>query len=167
MESIGILAHSPFTLGVSLSTAFKRVCQKGTRSGNRRPVWWKQTQQLTPTADWQMTRQESCITQGAGTALHGQANENRAHFGEHLGQGAEFVTEENRGDFNRQVWQVVVNIQNTSALLQHTRWETLLLSPPSLWAQEGLPIFGCFRSRQIRASRSSFWWSEREKEIRR
>ena len=43
---------------------------------------------------------------------------------------AEFVKERNWGDFNRQVWWVVVNIQNTSTLLQRARWDTLLLSHP-------------------------------------
>lgn len=46
------------------------------------------------------------------------------------GSYAGFVKERNWGDFKRQVWQVVVNIQNTSALLQHTRWDTLLIPHP-------------------------------------
>lgn len=46
------------------------------------------------------------------------------------GSNAEFVKERNWGDFNRQVWRVVVNIQNTSALLQRARWDTLFLSHP-------------------------------------
>lgn len=44
------------------------------------------------------------------------------------GSCTEFVKERNWSDFNRQIWWVVVNIQNISVLLQHTGWDTLLLS---------------------------------------
>lgn len=46
------------------------------------------------------------------------------------GSCTEFVKERNWSDFNTQIWRVVVNIQNISALLQHTGWDTLLLSHP-------------------------------------
>lgn len=85
-----------------------------------------------------MRRQESCITQGAEATLLGQLDRNTASFGEHLGQDARVVGQGHMqnlskktkcGDFKKQVWPLV-NIQNTSALLQCTRWDTLFLSHP-------------------------------------
>lgn len=66
MRIADLLAHSPLTLGMTPNTAFEQIPQKVTRRGNKRQVWGKQTQQLIPIGERQMSRQEPW-TQGAGT----------------------------------------------------------------------------------------------------
>jgi len=51
-------------------------------------VWGEHTQQVTPIAECQISRPESCITREAGTALPRRADGNTAHSGEHLGHCA-------------------------------------------------------------------------------
>ena len=137
MRRADILACPPLTWGMSLNTALKWICQKVPKEETKTSVGKKTT---TAHSYCRMSEEQTRVMHHPRNRDSSARASGRQHstlvtiwakmLRNETGSYAEFVKERNWGDFKRQVWQVVVNIQNTSALLQCTRWDTLLIPHP-------------------------------------
>lgn len=134
MRRAEVLAHPPSPLGTSLNLNWHVTKGQweqtedgcGENEHNTSPplqnVRRADKSHASPTEQGQLCRGEQVGT------WHSLVNVWVRMLRNGTGPDAEFVREINCwGDFNRQLWWAVVNIQNTSVLSQRASWDTLLL----------------------------------------